>query len=69
MKSYEIGGAGRTYEAEEIRVQSFGTETGIERGRPLAKPHPGREDNVQVDLKFVGWEGVDWIHVAESSET
>ena len=39
-----------------------------ERERPLTTPHRRREDNIQVDLKFVGWECMDWIHVAESSE-
>jgi hypothetical protein len=39
-----------------------------ERERPLATLHCGREDDIKMDLKFVGWEGVDWIHVAESSE-
>jgi len=66
--NYGIGMAGTTYGAGEIRVQSVGTETWKERERPLAKPHPGSEDNIQVDLKFLGWEVMDWIHVAENSE-
>ena len=33
MKNYEIGGAGSTYEAEEIHVQSIGTETWKEKER------------------------------------
>jgi hypothetical protein len=23
------------------------------------------EDNIRMDLKEVGWEGVDWIHLAQ----
>jgi hypothetical protein len=25
------------------------------------------EDNIKMDLKDVGWEGVDWIHVTQDS--
>jgi hypothetical protein len=38
------------------------------RDRSLATLHRGREDDIKMDLKFIGWEGVDWIHVAGSSE-
>jgi len=39
-----------------------------ERERALATTHHGRDDNIQVDFKFVGWEGMDWIGVPDSSE-
>jgi hypothetical protein len=38
-------------------------------GKPLEKTSFGRprhrwEDNINMDLKETGWEGVDWIHPA-----
>jgi hypothetical protein len=32
--------------------------------RPLRRPRYRWEDNIRVDLREVGWEGVDWIHLA-----
>lgn len=25
----------------------------------------GREDNIRVDLREIGWDGVDWIYLAQ----
>jgi hypothetical protein len=36
-----------------------------ERKRPLGRPRHRWEDNIKVDLREVGLEGVDWIHLAE----
>jgi hypothetical protein len=33
--------------------------------RPLGRPERGWEDNIRIDLREVGWEGVDWIHLAQ----
>jgi hypothetical protein len=30
--------------------------------RPLGRYGLKWEDNIKLDLKEVGWEGVDWIH-------
>jgi hypothetical protein len=32
-----------------------------EEKRPLRRPRCRREDNIRVDLRAIGWEGVDWI--------
>jgi hypothetical protein len=32
--------------------------------RPLGRPWHRREDNIKMDLKEVGCEGIDWINVA-----
>jgi hypothetical protein len=32
--------------------------------RSLGRPRRRWEDNIRVDLKDIGWEGVDWIHLA-----
>jgi hypothetical protein len=33
--------------------------------RPLGRPGWRWEDNTKIDLKEIGFEGVDWIHVAQ----
>jgi hypothetical protein len=27
-----------------------------------------REDNIRMDLKETGWEGVDWMHLAQDRD-
>jgi hypothetical protein len=31
---------------------------------PLVRPRRRWEDNIKIDLGEIGWEVVDWIHVA-----
>jgi len=26
------------------------------------------EDNIRIDLREIGWEGVDWIHLAQDTD-
>jgi hypothetical protein len=33
--------------------------------RPLGRPKCTYLDNIRMDLRKTGWEGVDWIHLAE----
>jgi hypothetical protein len=33
--------------------------------RPLERPRQWRVDNIKMDLRGVGWGGVDWIDLAE----
>jgi hypothetical protein len=35
-----------------------------EERRPLGKPKHRWEDNIRMDLKEIGWKGMDWIHLA-----
>jgi hypothetical protein len=32
--------------------------------RPLGRPRCGWEGNIKMDLEEVGWDGVEWIHLA-----
>jgi hypothetical protein len=32
--------------------------------RPLGRTRHMREDNIRLDLREMGWDGVDWMHVA-----
>jgi hypothetical protein len=33
--------------------------------RPLGRSRHRWEDNIIMDLREMGWEGVDWIHLAQ----
>jgi hypothetical protein len=33
--------------------------------RPLGRPRSRWEDNIGMDLREMGWQGVDWIHPAQ----
>jgi hypothetical protein len=33
--------------------------------RPLGRPKRRREYNIKMDLQKVGWEGLDWIYMAQ----
>ena len=36
--------------------------------RPLGRPRLRREDNIKMDLREVGWGGMDWINLAQDSD-
>jgi hypothetical protein len=44
-------------------IRCFGTK--IWRKETDKKTKAGTEKNVKLDLREVGWVGVDWIHVAQ----
>jgi hypothetical protein len=33
--------------------------------RPLGRPRRRWEDNIRIDIREIGWEGLDWIHLAK----
>jgi hypothetical protein len=33
--------------------------------RPLGRPRRGCEDNIKMGQREIGWEDVDWIHLAQ----
>jgi hypothetical protein len=37
--------------------------------RPLRIPKRRLEDNVRMDLGEIGWEGVNWMHLALDMDT
>jgi hypothetical protein len=39
-----------------------------ERRRPLGRPRRRWEDNIRMDLREIGWEGVDWILLAKDRD-
>jgi hypothetical protein len=36
--------------------------------RPLGRPRRKWVDNIKVDLTEIGWDGVDWIDMAQDKE-
>jgi hypothetical protein len=36
-----------------------------ERKRPLGRPKRKWVDNIKVDLRVIGWGGMDWIELAQ----
>jgi hypothetical protein len=36
--------------------------------RPLGRPRHRWEDNIRMDLREIGWEGVDWMHLDQDSD-
>jgi hypothetical protein len=39
-----------------------------ERKRPLARPRRRWADNSNMDLREIGWDGVDWIEIAQDKD-
>jgi hypothetical protein len=49
---------------------AYGVLVGRPEGRrPLRRPRHGWEDNIKIDLEEVGWEGVDWIDMAQDMDS
>jgi len=36
--------------------------------RPLKRPIYTWEDNIRLDFEEIGWEGVDWVHLAQDKD-
>jgi hypothetical protein len=36
--------------------------------KPVCRPWRSWEDNIRMDLREIGWEGVDWIHLAQDRD-
>jgi hypothetical protein len=36
--------------------------------RPLGRPIHRWEDNIKIDLREIGWSGMDWIDLAEDRD-
>jgi hypothetical protein len=39
-----------------------------EGNRPLGRPRRRWEDNIKMDLREIGWGGVDWIDLAQDRD-
>jgi hypothetical protein len=64
IKENEMGGACNTHESE--RRNAYEIFVGKPEGkRPLGRPRRRWEDNIRMDLRVIGWEGVDCMHLAQ----
>jgi hypothetical protein len=39
-----------------------------ERKRPLGRPRRRREDSIKMDLREIGWGGIDWIRLDQDRD-
>jgi hypothetical protein len=39
-----------------------------ERTRPLGRPRHEGKGSIRMDLRELGWEGMDWMHLAPDSD-
>jgi hypothetical protein len=36
--------------------------------RPLGRPRCRWENNIRMDLRKIGWSGMEWIHLAQDKD-
>jgi hypothetical protein len=36
--------------------------------RPIGRPRRWWVDNIKMDLREIGWDGMDWIHLAQNRD-
>jgi hypothetical protein len=62
----EVGGArGSMEEGRNLYRVLMGKPEGK---RQLEKPKPSWEDGINMDLREIGWECVDWIHLPQDRD-
>jgi hypothetical protein len=61
-----VGGVCGTHGRGEKRVQGFGWKA--RRIKPLERPRRRWEDGIKMDLRVIGWGGVEWIHLAQDRD-
>jgi hypothetical protein len=61
-----MDGACNTHGRYEKLMQYFGFKT-LREG-PLGRPRRRWVDNIRMDLSEIGWEGVDWMHLAQGRD-
>jgi hypothetical protein len=61
----EIGAARRTHEIRNAYKILVGKPEGK---RPVGRPRHKWEDNIKIYVGEIGWEGVDWIHLAHDRD-
>jgi hypothetical protein len=40
----------------------------LEVKRPLGRPRRRRVDNIKIDLREIGWDGMEWIDLAQDRD-
>jgi hypothetical protein len=66
MKEDEVDEACSAHGGDEKCIQSL---VGRPKGkRPLRGPGCKKEDNIKMDLREVGFEGMDWIYLTQNRD-
>jgi hypothetical protein len=68
MKCRRMKWAGHVAGTEE-KMNAYRIMVGkSERKRPLGRPRSRWVDNIKMNLRKIGWDGVDWIHMAQDTD-
>jgi hypothetical protein len=68
IKSRRMTGAGHAGRMGE-KKNAYRILVGKAEGkRPLRKPRRRWVDNIKMDLRYIGWDGMDWIDLAQVRE-
>jgi hypothetical protein len=68
IKSRRMRWAGHIAQMGEKR-NAYRILVGIpERKRPLGRPRRRWVDNIKMDLREIGWDGMDWIDLAQNRD-
>jgi hypothetical protein len=60
---------GRTCSTDETKRNSYKILVGKpEEKRPLGRPRRRWLDNIKIDVREVGWGGMDWIEFAQDRD-
>jgi len=59
-----VGGLCSTCEGEEKYIQGFGGEN-LKGKKPVGRPRRRWEHNIKVGLQVTGWEGVNYLCLAQ----
>jgi hypothetical protein len=63
----EMGGTGSTHGRDHQYIQNFGRKT--YREEATFETYACRwKDSIKMDLREIGWEDVDWMHLAKDRD-
>jgi hypothetical protein len=68
VKSRRIGWAGHEARMGQKRTAYRILVGKPERKRPLGRPRHRWEDNIRMDLREIGWGGLDWFDLAQDRD-
>jgi hypothetical protein len=68
IKSRRMRWAGHVAQIGEKRYQSKILVRKPARKRPLGRPRRRRVNNIKMDLRERGWDGVDWNDIAQDRD-
>jgi hypothetical protein len=55
-------------ELSSAYVFSESSNWGSQKERPLGRPRRRWVDNIKIDLREIGWDGMDWINLAQDRD-